>query len=255
MAGKYDRRFFDSIMAGSQRSAEIMFDHLEPLFAFVPRSLVDVGCGSGTWCRVFGERFGSDDILGIDGDYVDRAQLRISPAHFLAHDLTRSLPARRRFGLAMSLEVGEHLPPESGPELVRTLVGHADHVLFSAAVPGQGGEFHINERPLDYWRGLFAAHDYIAVDCLRPSLHRNRQVEPWYRFNTLLYVRAARIADLPESFAGHVVPHGQPLGNFASPLWRMRCGVVGLMPPRIVLALARAKRRVVSPALARLASP
>jgi SAM-dependent methyltransferase len=254
MAGKYDSTFFDSIMAGSRRSAEIMFDELAPLFASVPRSLVDVGCGSGTWCQVFAERFNTRDVLGIDGDYVDRARLLIAPEQFRAHDLTRPLLAERRFGLAMSLEVGEHLPPESGPELVRTLVGHADHVLFSAAVPGQGGEFHINERPLDDWRALFAAHGYVPVDCLRPALHRNRQVEPWYRYNAILYVRADKIADLPAPLAGAVVPEGQALGTFASPWWRMRCAVVGAMPAGMVLALARVKRRLVSPVVNRLAS-
>lgn len=254
MTGKYDSRFFDSIMAGSRRSADIVFDQLTPLFASLPRSLVDVGCGSGTWCQAFADRFAPADVRGIDGAYVDRSRLVIDPGDFLAHDLRQPLLIDRRFGLAMSLEVGEHLPPEAGPELILTLVGYADHVLFSAAVPGQGGEYHVNERPLEYWRGLFRAHGYVAVDCLRPALHRNLQVEPWYRYNSILYVRIDRIADLPEAFASAIVPNDRALENFASAWWRMRCGLIGVLPTGVVLALARAKRRLVARVLPGLSS-
>lgn len=254
MAGKYDIRFFNSIMAGSRRSAEIVFDSLAPLFDRVPATLVDVGCGSGTWCRAFAERFATAELRGIDGDYVDRAQLVIDPAQFQAHDLTRPLPADRRFGLAMSLEVGEHLPPEAGPELVRTLVGFADHILFSAAVPGQGGEYHVNERPLDYWRSLFAGHGYVAVDALRPMIARNRAVEPWYRYNAVLYVRRDRLDSLPDGFRAAVVPDGQPLANVASLWWRLRCAVIRQMPAGMVLMLARAKRRLRAPVALRWAT-
>jgi len=254
MAGRYDSRFFASIMAGSYRSAEAVFDQLAPLFSSLPTSLVDVGCGSGTWCRAFADRFASADVRGIDGDYVDRSHLVIEQTQFLAHDLTLPLAADRRFGLAMSLEVGEHLPPENGPELIRTLVGYADHVLFSAAVPGQGGEYHVNERPLEYWRGLFRSHGYVAVDCVRPALHGNPQVEPWYRYNTILYVRADRTAELPEAFAKEIVPEDRALEDFASAWWRTRCAVIGLLPAAMVLTLARAKRRLLSPLLTRRAS-
>jgi len=254
MAGKYDIHFFDSIMTGSRRSADIVFDLLAPLFSSVPRSLVDVGCGSGTWCRAFEDRFAPASVRGIDGDYVDRSQLLIQPSDFLAHDLTQPLPADRRFGLAMSLEVGEHLSPDSGPELVRTLVGYSDHVLFSAAIPGQGGEFHINERPPEYWRGLFRSHGYVAVDCLRPTLHRNPQVEPWYRYNSVLYVHADRLSELPEAFAAAIVPDDRPLADFASAWWRVRCALIRLLPAGIVLMLARVKRRLLTPMISRMAS-
>jgi hypothetical protein len=183
---------------------------------------------------------------------VDREQLRIDEAHFLPHDLTLPLPADRRFGLSMSLEVGEHLPSEAAPELVRTLVGYADLVLFSAAVPGQGGEFHVNEQPLEYWRDLFRKERYVAVDCLRPTLHRNRAVEPWYRYNAVLYVRADKVPALPDALRIHVVPDDRALSDYASPWWRLRCGVISLLPGPVVLQLARAKRRLLRGLLSRL---
>ncbi|GAA0309695.1 class I SAM-dependent methyltransferase [Rhodovulum strictum] len=246
MAGLYDVRFLASIKAGSSRSAAIVLDHLAPLIETLPRSVVDIGCGSGSWAAAFAARFPGAELRGIDGDYVDRTRLSIRPADFRAHDLTRPLPADRRFGLAISLEVAEHLPPESGPEFIRTLVGHADHVLFSAAIPGQGGEHHVNERPPDYWRGLFRSHGYVAVDCLRPALHRDRRIEPWYRYNAILYVRADRLADLPAAYSAAIVPADAPLADLASGWWRLRCAIIRRLPAGAVLMLARTRRRLLS---------
>lgn len=251
MAGWYDTQFFDSITAGSRRSAEIVLGRLAPLFEEseeragpLPLSLVDIGCGTGTWARVFAERFAGAEVRGVDGAYLDPARLVIPADRFRAHDLTLPLPADRRFGLAMSLEVGEHLPAAAAPVLVRTLVDHADHVLFSAAVPGQGGEYHVNEQPLEYWRALFAEAGYVPVDCLRPALTRDRRVEPWYRYNSLLYVRATALEALPEAFRAAVVPEDRPLADWRSPLWRLRCAFLQRLPAAWVLGLARLKRRV-----------
>lgn len=246
MTGKYDSRFIYSIKAGSSRSAAIVLDVLAPLVETLPRSAIDVGCGSGSWAAAFAARFNSADVRGVDGPYLERGDLQIDPANFRAHDLSRPLRADRRYGLAISLEVAEHLPSESGPDLIRTLVEHADHVLFSAAIPGQGGEFHVNERPLEYWRALFRAHGYVAVDCVRPIVKSDRRVEAWYRYNSILYVHSDRLADLPAQFAANIIPDDMPLAEPASLWWRIRCATLRRLPARVVLAIARVKRRVLT---------
>lgn len=239
-----------SINAGSSQSAAIVLDALAPVIETLPCSAIDIGCGSGSWAAAFAARFGGADVRGVDGDYVDRSHLQIDTGRFLAYDLSRHLPADRRYGLAISLEVAEHLPFESGPDLVRTLVDHADHVLFSAAVPGQGGEFHVNEQPLEYWRSLFLAHGYAAVDCVRPMLSSDRRVEPWYRYNSILYVRTNRLVDLPAPFYDAIVPADIPLAKPASRWFRARCALLRRMPAGVVLALARIKRRLIPHLLA-----
>ena len=50
--------------------------------------------------------------------------------------------------------MAEHLSPEAGAGLVASLARHGDVLLFSAASPGRGGEFHVNERSPEYWRSL-----------------------------------------------------------------------------------------------------
>jgi|GEM_PF-6213618 len=80
--------------------------------------------------------------------------------------------------------------------------------LFSAAIPGQGGESHINEQPLTFWRSEFARHDYVALDVIRPKLVGQTDVAPWYRYNCILYVAKDKLAQLPAELTGEPVTGG-----------------------------------------------
>jgi SAM-dependent methyltransferase len=189
----YDRAYFEAHRHGAESSAEVLVPEVLRLLA--PRSVVDVGCGSGTWLAAF-RRHGVRDVLGIDGDYVDADQLDIPRERFLAHDLSEPLRLERTFDLAMSLEVAEHLQPAVANAFVESLVALAPRVLFSAAIPHQGGEGHVNEQWPSYWAELFAGHDYVPVDCFRRGLWDDERVEWWYAQNVLLYVRRDRLDGL-----------------------------------------------------------
>jgi SAM-dependent methyltransferase len=158
----------------------------------LPQSVCDVGCGRGIWLAVF-EQQGVDEVLGIDGAEIDRERLAIDADKFVVADLEQGVPAAGSFDLAVSLEVGEHLSQPAAETFVEGLVALAPAVLFSAAVPGQGGQRHINEQWPEYWRALFAEHDYVPIDCVRPRIWREREVRVWYRQNTLLFASHALI--------------------------------------------------------------
>ena len=183
---KYSESFFETHTGRSSESAAVVVPLVIEMVH--PDSVVDVGCGVGAWLAQW-QRHGIGNILGIDGDYVDRSQLLISSSHFMAANLEHPPALGRRFGLAACLEVGEHLDPVSAPVLVRFLCEHADTVLFSAAVPGQGGTHHVNEQWPSYWAALFAAQGFRAFDAVRPLIWDDDRVEFWYRQNTLLYSR------------------------------------------------------------------
>lgn len=182
----YTRTFYQNLSDGAARSADVV----APLvLEFVRvRSVVDVGCGDGSWLAAF-QRLGVQEILGLDGDYVDRDLLQIPPEHFMAVDLTKPVDLGRKFDLAISLEVAEHLPAECAPSFVTSLVAAAPVVLFSAAIPHQGGSNHVNEQWPDYWGSLFGEHSYVAMDYIRPRVWKNEAVERWYSQNTLLFAR------------------------------------------------------------------
>jgi SAM-dependent methyltransferase len=193
-ATPYDPNFYAIQSGGSYRSAERIVPHILDLVA--PAGILDVGCGVATFLRAFQER-GVTDVWGVDGDYVPREKLLIDPARFRGCDLSRPLDMGRRFDMAMSVEVAEHIDEAQSDVFVENICRHADIVLFSAAIPGQGGTHHVNERWPSYWAPKFAARGYRAVDALRPLIWDDASVEYWYRQNALLFVNDAGFARRP----------------------------------------------------------
>lgn len=187
----YTRDFYKFEAAGSRQSAEVI---VPLVLELVPaRSVVDVGCGIGTWLAAF-ENHGVKEILGVDGDYVDQQQLQIPSDRYIAADVSRPLHLGRRFDLAVSAEVGEHLPADSADTFVASLTQLAPVVLFSAAIPFQQGTQHVNEQWPEYWAEHFQNHGYVPVDAIRAQVWQDDRVEWWYAQNVLLYVRRE---DLP----------------------------------------------------------
>jgi SAM-dependent methyltransferase len=191
-APAYTSKFYHNMRSGSRRSAQAVVPIVLQLVE--PKAVVDVGCGDGTWLSVFRE-LGVIDTVGIDGDYVDRRLLQIPEDQFRATDLTLPFGLPRTFDLAVSLEVAEHLPPQSAEVFVDSLTKLAPVVLFSAAIPFQCGTQHLNEQWPDYWAALFKTHDYLPIDCIRAKIWRNEHVEPWYAQNILLFTSADRIRE------------------------------------------------------------
>jgi SAM-dependent methyltransferase len=167
-----------------------------------PRSVVDVGCGSGVWLQAFRDA-GIDDVCGIDGPWVEPSRLLFPSEAFRAHDLTQPIHFERRYDLAVSLEVGEHLPPDAAAGLVASLTRAAPIVLFSAAIPGQRGAEHINEQWPDYWVELFARVGYVAVDAVRAEIWDDPNVAPCYAQNTAIYCEAAALSANPKLRAAY----------------------------------------------------
>jgi len=190
----YDDQFYSDQVRGSRRSAQQVVGLVLSLIE--PRSVVDVGCGLGAWLSVFGEN-GVNELTGLDGDYVDANKLLIPRERFFPSDLTRRISHRSRYDLVVSLEVAEHLPASRATSFVQDLVALGPVILFSAAIPGQGGVHHVNEQWPEYWRDLFARHDYVPIDCLRRRLWTNERVQVCYRQNMMFYVSRAHLANVP----------------------------------------------------------
>ena len=112
-------------------------------------------------------------------------------------DLSRPFKINGRYDLAICLEVAEHIPDEHSRDLVDALCAAAPVVLFSAAVPGQGGTGHINERWPEYWRERFEARGYRICDVIRPRIREDRRVVWWYRQNIVIYASEAGLAAHP----------------------------------------------------------
>jgi len=182
----YDTEFYSTWSDGSSSSARRIAPIVTELIG--PGSVVDIGCGIGAWLEAFGE-LGVERLLGLDGDYVERSLLRIPADCFRECDLSGPVAVDESFDLAVSLEVAEHLPPELAEKFVGTLTRLAPAVLFSSAVPHQGGNNHVNEQWADYWFAFFRENNYEPIDCIRPRVWDDPDVEYWYAQNAFLYVR------------------------------------------------------------------
>lgn len=148
-------------------------------------SVVDIGCGLGTWAKTAEEK-GVKDFLGVDGVDLEQGDLKIPKQNFLSHDLTLPLKLDKKYDLAICLEVVEHLPESAANTIISSLAQASDHILFSAAIPGQGGQNHLNEQWPSYWIKKFKQHGYKFYDCIRPIIWNNERIEYWYRQNIFL---------------------------------------------------------------------
>lgn len=181
----------DEIVHNSNAAREVLPILFE---VFKPKSIIDVGCGLGNWIQVAKE-LGVEKIIGVDGDYVDRSMLKIDDSEFVEKDLKTEFNLHQKFDLAICLEVAEHLPAEASEILIRSIINHADVIMFSAAVPGQGGQNHINEQWPGYWRAIFSKYHYEMLDFFRFSIWNNENVERWYKQNLFLVVKKGHFLD------------------------------------------------------------
>lgn len=194
----YDDIFYFENRAGSVMSARAILSTLLPHLDC--RSMVDFGCGTGTWLWV-AHSFGVESIRGLDGDYVPPRQLMIPQDCFCAVDLEEPVVLEKKYDLAISMEVAEHLHKESADTFVESLCNAADTILFSAAHPGQGGDGHINEQPMTYWTSKFGKHGFLPVE-IRQLFEGNEDIESWYRENIVLYVREAKARGVEKNLLG-----------------------------------------------------
>ena len=170
-------------------------------------SVCDVGCGVGTWLAT-GQALGAKTIQGFEGSWVADRPLAIKREWIAFCDLEHELPTDQRYDLVISLEVAEHLSPSRAESFVNELCALGDVVLFSGAVPGQGGIGHVNEHWQSYWAKFFLQHDYRVFDAIRPKVWADQSVPWWYRQNALVYARHgsqaaivladAEVRDLPK---------------------------------------------------------
>lgn len=187
----YTHDFFKGRQARTALAAERIVPRVLELMQ--PTSVIDIGCGTGEFLAAF-RRHGIADMLGVDGSYVERDLLAIPQQCFSPFDLSQPFTINRSYDLAVCLEVAEHLLPQSAAQFIASLTRLAPVILFSAAIPYQGGNGHLNEQWPEYWADLFKRHGYLPVDALRRHLWNDHEIPFWYRQNILIFCTGEALA-------------------------------------------------------------
>lgn len=186
----YNKQFFNKIKQGSYSSAKII---LPLVFNLIhPKSVVDVGCATGTWLKIC-QQLKIKNLLGLDGKHVDKNLFKLNPKYFLATNLNEPIKIKQKFDLLICLEVAEHLPPNKANIFIGSLTTLSNIILFSAAIPFQSGQEHLNEQWPDYWVKKFKKRGYSPIDFIRQQVWNNPKVEWWYKQNIFLFVKNTTI--------------------------------------------------------------
>lgn len=185
----YDTAFFNKNRnEASIRSAEVILSLLYDIFR--PQSVIDIGCGYGNWLSV-AEALGSRTLKGLDGSWVKKEDMISKNIDFETVDLEGDIELNKKYDLAISVEVAEHLSETRAKKFIETLCSASDIVLFGAAIKYQGGTNHINEQWQSYWIKHFESNGYKCFDIFRKAIWHNPTVKWWYRQNIFLFVNPA----------------------------------------------------------------
>lgn len=154
---------------------------------FQPKSVLDLGCGTGRTLDYFLAQ--GLDAQGCEGSSKGISLAR-HPERIRQHDLEKPLDLGRRFDLLWCFEVVEHVRPAKVDVLLDTITRHSDLIVLSAARPGQGGDGHFNEQPPEYWIERMRRRGF---ELLREETEALRAVPETHSGNMLVF-RQARTA-------------------------------------------------------------
>lgn len=187
---QYDESYFlNEVDDAATESASDMADCL--MLTYSPRTIVDVGCGTGALAKEMISR-------GVQVEGLEYAEAAISICRSRGvsvqkFDIETQDPPYRKVDLVLSFEVAEHLPERISNKYVSVLCAMGDQVIISAAPPGQGGTDHVNEQPPEYWVKKFEGsgfeEDTARTRQIRECFSRSDSIAGFYRENTMAFRR------------------------------------------------------------------
>jgi cyclopropane fatty-acyl-phospholipid synthase-like methyltransferase len=184
---EYNNNFYSEMSTYASDSAKVIVPMLLDKYSI--DSVIDFGCGDGQFVEEF-LRSGLKEVIGIEGDWIRNVVDWQQMPWLKIANLQNVQDFERKFDLAVCLEVAEHLESTYAVNLIESLTNASDLVLFSAAIPGQGGTNHINLKYPDYWAELFFQRGFTLAWDPRTILWKNRLVAPWYKQNCLVFAKS-----------------------------------------------------------------
>lgn len=141
--------------------------------------IVDFGCGPGKYVKYINDS--GFDCIGYDGN-PNTPKYTNGVCKVL--DLSNTFDLQTKFDCVISLEVGEHIPKQYEEIFINNLTRHTTNLLIcSWAVPGQGGDGHVNCQTNGYIIEQISSKNFTLNRALTERI-RSTSTLGWFR-NTL----------------------------------------------------------------------
>ena len=180
----YSSEFYSEMEILSISSAKEIIPML--INRYGPVTVADVGCGTGAFANEL-ISLGINDVDGYEGDWMKESQTLLPKSRYVYCDLTKKIQTNRIYDLCLCLEVAEHLDQSKARVLIESLTAMSSRIVFSAAIPRQGGNHHVNEQWPKYWAELFAEKGFLLEWDPRVTIWNNAKIAPCYRQNLLVF--------------------------------------------------------------------
>lgn len=185
----YDKEFFmnhleDGWLKENELITKLIYDK------FKPKSVVDFGCGSGTYLYFF-SKLGVNKVKGFEGSQNAIELALIDEESINKCDITKKVELNETYDLCICFEVAEHLPKDCVDAFLDNLCSSSTTILFTAAPPGQGGRHHVNLKPVQYWIQKFDERHYCYQKSLTDEFKKELDVTistlSWMKTNIMIF--------------------------------------------------------------------
>ncbi len=154
-------------------------------------TVIDVGCGNGFYTNYLNSIRGPIICHGYDGNpntsYIAGVACGV-------YDFTQDATILGKHDWVLSLEVGEHIPPEYEDIFINNLHKlNREGIILSWAIEGQGGDGHINCHNNDYIIDKIKKLDYVYLEGSTHWLRNSVATYPkpcyWFRDTLMVFKR------------------------------------------------------------------
>ena len=245
MINEYSDQFYESVTNRAEYSSRIIFSLLKN--ALHPKTFVDVGSGDGVWSLSALEHFESInhveawDLLA-EKTYLDIAKKRFPSKNIISKRIdfeSSDYGVEMVYDLAVCLETFEHLSPSACEKLSLFFSSHTRILIFSGAVPGQGGTNHINEQPFKTWQRNLLDFGFFPLDFIRPNIQDKKNVPSYYKNNIVLWVNSKFLHELDFVNWKKILDlKFNPLNCSETLLLKMRYKMLSRFPAKLITRLA-----------------